>query len=151
MDKLCHFSLYSALWFRIFCFLLHVYLTVSNKLKDKITLKEEHSICSCSLWLMCVYIHKHNTGLMLGKEIWSTVVNYVDFIGILGFFFFRWILLGIIGLNLNSDCMFFGLSHISWLLLLLCHVGEEGGEKCHLVVGSNKNPPFIVLVVLHSI
>lgn len=87
MDKLCDFSSYSALWFRIFCFLLHVYLTVSNKLKDKITLKEEHSVYSCSLWLMCVYIHKHNTGLMLGKEIWSTVVNYVDLIGILGFFF----------------------------------------------------------------
>ena len=55
------------------------------------------------------------------------------------FCFFFWILLGIIGLNLNSNCMFFGLFHISWLLILFFfHVGEEGGEKCHSVVENNK-------------
>lgn len=54
-----------------------MYLKVSGKLKDKITLKVEHfqneegilCLVSCSLWLLYVYIHSHNTGFMLGKEI----------------------------------------------------------------------------------
>lgn len=116
--------------------------------KVKITLKIEHflseegilCLVSCSLWLMCVYIHSHNTGFMLGKEILRNHSKlYVDLTGSSGFLFLFWILLGIIGLNLNSNCMFFGLFHISWLLILFFfHVGEEGGEKCHSVVENNK-------------